>query len=120
MDLFTLGGERSLNSALTSNPEYKSGEHQIQRRIRGLAGKQFFTTEKGLVGISTAPVKEGDTLAVMDASPAYYIFREVKTSSGRSYLVRRHRIVARAVIHENKSQMEKRFLGLEPKMFQIV
>jgi hypothetical protein len=114
--LFTLGWEAVAIEG-QSKEERKS---QIQRRVSGFAGKQFFTTEKGLVGISTVPVKEGDTLAAIDASPAYYIIREVKNSSGCSYVAQRHQIIARVVLHENKDKMRKRFVGLEHKMFQIV
>ncbi|KAI1362778.1 heterokaryon incompatibility protein-domain-containing protein [Xylaria arbuscula] len=118
--LFLLGGGLSLNTEVSSDSRTNSTDRQIQRRVSRLAGKQFFTTKRGLCGISTAPVKEGDTLAVTDASPVYYIFREVKTSNGRSYLAQRHRIVARVVLGESKERMEKRFIGLQPKIFQIV
>ncbi|KAJ3578236.1 hypothetical protein NPX13_g2331 [Xylaria arbuscula] len=119
-NLFLLGGTRSLDNNLFSDRKTNSRDGQIRRRLREVAGKQFFTTENGLAGISTAPVEEGDTLAVMDGSPAYYIFREVKASNGRSYLAQRHRIVARAVVSEDKDNMKKRLAKLQSKLFQIV
>ncbi|KAI0859971.1 heterokaryon incompatibility protein-domain-containing protein [Xylaria cubensis] len=71
--------------------------------LKETAGKTYFTTENGLVGIATAPVREGDSLCLLDGVPVYFVLRavpdlEVEGQDGGSEAAQRHRIVARAVI----------------------
>ncbi|KAI0544693.1 hypothetical protein F4679DRAFT_564077 [Xylaria curta] len=114
INLFTLGGMSSLQ---TESATMKS---VMQRRAAEVSGMQYFITDKGLVGIATAPVTEGDVLAVIHAAPAYFILREVKSSDGHSFVVQRHRMVARAVLSEKKDAMKKKMADLETRIFQIV
>ncbi|KAI3322335.1 heterokaryon incompatibility protein-domain-containing protein [Xylariaceae sp. AK1471] len=113
-DLFTLGGRPSIETELASKDD------RLERRVRELSGKQYFTTDQGLVGIATAPIAEGDILAVTHASPAYLIIREVKSSDEPPEVVQKHRIVARAVISEKKNRMAERLAGLKVHLFQII
>ncbi|KAI2624970.1 hypothetical protein GGR54DRAFT_544004 [Hypoxylon sp. NC1633] len=110
--LFFLGGAESLRR--TAELRDKVGEQRLEERMEQVKGKQYFTTSKGLVGISTAPVAEGDVLMVMHEVSAYFITREVTPGAEK------HRIVARAVVHENKDQVKARMEGLETRIFQIV
>ncbi|KAI0186842.1 heterokaryon incompatibility protein-domain-containing protein [Xylaria flabelliformis] len=104
MDLFTLGGPSSIQRASATR------ENIMRGRAEEISGKQYFITDKGLVGIATAPVTEGDIL----------ILREVKSSDGHSYVVQRYRMVARAVLSEKKDDMKKMMADLETRIFEIV
>ncbi|KAI0552483.1 heterokaryon incompatibility protein-domain-containing protein [Xylaria curta] len=88
-----------------------------RRRLKEVSGMQYFVTRKGLVGIATAPVTEGDMIAVMHAAPAYFILREVESNDRR--IAQRHRMVARAVLSETKEKMKERFADLETRNFEI-
>ncbi|KAI0861847.1 heterokaryon incompatibility protein-domain-containing protein [Xylaria cubensis] len=112
LDLFTLGGGISMETAYTAT--------EIRRRAEDISGMQYFLTNKKLLGIATAPVTEGDILAVIHATPAYFILREVKGSDGHSYVVQRHRMVARAVVSEKKDNMKRMMADLETRIFEIV
>ncbi|KAI1746407.1 heterokaryon incompatibility protein-domain-containing protein [Xylaria scruposa] len=89
-----------------------------QRRLKEVSGMQYFVTRKGLVGIATAPVTEGDMLAVIHAAPAYFIFREAESNDG--HVAQRHRMVARAVLSETKEKMREMFADLDNRNFEIV
>ncbi|KAH8160573.1 hypothetical protein CIB48_g7667 [Xylaria polymorpha] len=104
--------------------EFQSREKQLERRAGSLAGKPYFTTDKGLIGISTAletaPIKNGDSLAVIDASPAYLVLREVKSNNDHSDAAQRHQIIARAVETESRDKMKERLVGIQRRVFQII
>ncbi|KAI8954427.1 heterokaryon incompatibility protein-domain-containing protein [Xylaria longipes] len=112
--LFSLGEISSFEKVFASRSS------ALQRRAGEISGMQYFVTDKGLVGIATAPVMEGDILAVLHATPAYFILREVKSSDGHSYVAQRHRMVARAVISEKQDKMKEKFADLETRIFEIV
>ncbi|TRX93752.1 hypothetical protein FHL15_005428 [Xylaria flabelliformis] len=114
MNLFTLGETSPFQRASATR------ENIMRGRAEEVSEMQYFITDKGLVGIATAPVKEGDILAVMHAAPAYFILREVKSSDGHSYVAQRHRMVARAVLSEKKDDMKKKMAKLEARIFEIV
>lgn len=120
--LCSLGWGRSLDTK--SRPEFQSREKQLERRAGSLAGKPYFTTDKGLIGISTAletaPIKNGDSLAVIDASPAYLVLREVKSNNDHSDAAQRHQIIARAVETESRDKMKERLVGIQRRVFQII
>ncbi|RYC54816.1 hypothetical protein CHU98_g11390 [Xylaria longipes] len=70
----------------------------IRARNQELAGKTCFIIGKGLVGISTAPVKLGNSLALLHPAPIYLILRKVEGRNGDSSAAQKHRIVARAAV----------------------
>ncbi|KAI0545480.1 heterokaryon incompatibility protein-domain-containing protein [Xylaria curta] len=79
------------------------GKDFIVARLKETAGKTYFTTENGLVGIATAPVREGDSLCLLDGVPVYFVLREVpdlevESEDSRSEATQRYRIVARAAV----------------------
>ena len=101
--------------------DFTTGRSRWQSRLREVSGRPYFTTDKNLVGIATAPVKEGDILAIFHTSPAYFILREVEGSDGHSCTAKRHRIVARAILGESQDTMKERVIeGLESCVFEIV
>ncbi|KAI0865584.1 hypothetical protein F4860DRAFT_459679 [Xylaria cubensis] len=68
---------------------------------------QYLVARKKLVGIATAPVTEGDVLAMMHTAPAYFVLREVTSNDG--HVTRRHWMVIRAVLSETKEKMKEMF-----------
>ncbi|KAI0381655.1 heterokaryon incompatibility protein-domain-containing protein [Hypomontagnella monticulosa] len=112
--LFTFGGESSVKK--TVDPRKRS----LEKRLELIIGKQYFTTSNGLMGISMAPIEEGDILMAMDAAPAYFIIRQAKSLDGSSPGAGKHRIVARAIVHETQDEMTARMEGLETRIFQII
>ncbi|KAI1131442.1 heterokaryon incompatibility protein-domain-containing protein [Nemania abortiva] len=72
----------------------------VSARNQELVGKQFFVTEKGLVGIATAPIKQGDILSLIHGSPVYLILREVKDHGTTLDHTPQHQIVARAAVND--------------------
>ncbi|KAI0184045.1 heterokaryon incompatibility protein-domain-containing protein [Xylaria flabelliformis] len=81
------------------------GKQIFEARLKETAGKTYFITENGLIGIATAPVREGDSLCLLDGVPVYFVLRlvpdlEVEGQDSRSEAAQRHQIVARAVIKE--------------------
>ncbi|TRX92927.1 hypothetical protein FHL15_006065 [Xylaria flabelliformis] len=89
-----------------------------QRRLKEVSGMQYFVTKKELVGIATAPVTEGDVLAVIHAAPAYFVLREVTSNHG--HVTQQHRMVARAVLSKTKEKIKEMFADLETRNFEIV
>ncbi|KAJ3580016.1 hypothetical protein NPX13_g549 [Xylaria arbuscula] len=82
------------------------GEDFFATRLKETAGKTYFITENGLVGIATAPVRQGDSLCLLDGVPVYFVLRPVPDSTAEgqgqdnngSEAAQRHRIVARAAV----------------------
>ncbi|KAI1179789.1 heterokaryon incompatibility protein-domain-containing protein [Nemania sp. FL0916] len=73
--------------------------------LKETAGKTYFITDGGLVGIATLPVRQGDILCLLDGVPVYFVLRavpdlEVDGQDGKSKAAQRHRIVARAAVKE--------------------
>ncbi|KAF2968606.1 hypothetical protein GQX73_g5003 [Xylaria multiplex] len=120
LGLFTLGGKDSIGSEIRSMRHktlHGMGDLEtMEHRLKKLVGKQHFTTKKGLVGIATAPIEQGDILGVVLSSPAYFILREVKRGDGQA----RHQMVAQAVLGVTKDKMKDVFAGLKACQFEIV
>ncbi|TRX91090.1 hypothetical protein FHL15_008072 [Xylaria flabelliformis] len=79
------------------------GKEIFEARLKEPAGRTYFITDNGLIGIATAPVREGDSLCLLDGVPVYFVLRavpdlEVEGHDSRSEAAQRHRIVARAVV----------------------
>ncbi|KAI0538784.1 heterokaryon incompatibility protein-domain-containing protein [Xylaria digitata] len=87
---------------------------------RGISGTCLFATKNGIVGLATAPLQEGDTLAIIHKYPNYLILREVKNREGKSQPGEKSRIVARAAITENKDKMRDRVDSFQKSFFQII
>ncbi|KAI0415991.1 heterokaryon incompatibility protein-domain-containing protein [Xylaria grammica] len=85
--------------------EFPRGEGKdfLTVHLKETAGKTYFITENGLLGIATAPVREGDSLCLLGGVPVYFVLRAVPDLEGegqdsRPEAAQRHRIVARAVV----------------------
>ncbi|KAI0543380.1 hypothetical protein F4679DRAFT_569064 [Xylaria curta] len=104
--------------------DYKSpvGEstERLNTRFKNVNGKDYFITKKGLVGIATAPVQEGDILALLHKAPLYFILREVDAQTGDAKGEQKHRIVARAVVYDYNYDVGKWFKSLPRRDFRIV
>ncbi|KAI0401286.1 heterokaryon incompatibility protein-domain-containing protein [Xylaria palmicola] len=84
--------------------------------LEAVSGMQYFTAEHTLIGIATAPVMEGDILAVLDPCPTYFVFREVKSDDG----VVRHRMIARAVVNKERDRMKDVLSNTKGRTFEII
>ncbi|KAI5861658.1 heterokaryon incompatibility protein-domain-containing protein [Durotheca rogersii] len=113
LNIFTLGREEYVNRA--TNEE----DDTVHDRLKRAAGKPYFITDEGIIGIATAPVRVGDALVVIHMSSAYLVLREVEDPEGERS-TQEHRIVARAVVSENQDKMRARIQKLESRDFQIV
>ncbi|KAI1116744.1 heterokaryon incompatibility protein-domain-containing protein [Nemania sp. NC0429] len=82
-----------------SDVKHRDSGALLKARNLHLAGKPYFVTENGIVGIATAPIEPGDTLVWLHDAPIYLILREVEEGKGKS-TTQRHKIVARAAIAE--------------------
>lgn len=78
----------------------------MAHRFHALDGKSFFVTEKGLVGIASNPVEEGDWLFLIHTAPVYFILKEVKGFEDEDENARKHRIISRAAIFDEPYDME--------------
>ncbi|KAI0892961.1 heterokaryon incompatibility protein-domain-containing protein [Annulohypoxylon nitens] len=92
----------------------------INGRLKAIAGKNYFSTKNGYVGIATCPVEEGDIFGLLHMSPVYYVFRKVAYEGDEPSSVQEHRIVARAVVSKKQDDMKERLRWLESQEFQIV
>ncbi|KAI1393338.1 HET-domain-containing protein [Hypoxylon trugodes] len=81
-------------------PRLENYEEYITIRNEEIAGKPIFITQRGLVGIATAPVEPGDVLTLPQDSPIYLLLREVGYPVNGSDDERQHRIVARAAVND--------------------
>ncbi|KAI0378949.1 heterokaryon incompatibility protein-domain-containing protein [Hypomontagnella monticulosa] len=104
--------------------EPKRRDEFISARNEELAGKPIFITEKGLVGIATAPIEPGDFLSWIHGSSVYTILREVKHGDGSPDASRKHQIVARAAVHDelvhDAENMEALIDSIPSRHFEIV
>ncbi|KAJ2987001.1 hypothetical protein NUW58_g4748 [Xylaria curta] len=78
----------------------RSLEGLASTRGSKLTGKSIFITQKGLVGLATMPITQGDFIAWIHYSPIYLILREVKDQDNSLDDMQEHRIVARAIIYD--------------------
>ncbi|KAI1734005.1 heterokaryon incompatibility protein-domain-containing protein [Xylaria scruposa] len=89
-------------------------------RFRNIVGKPYFITNKGLVGIATAPVQEGDILAILSDAPLYFVLREADDQEGDAKGEQKHRIVARAAVCDNDINITKWFQSFPRRNIRIV
>ncbi|KAI0467478.1 heterokaryon incompatibility protein-domain-containing protein [Xylaria cf. heliscus] len=90
-------------------------------QIRRLAGTYIFALKNGIMGLATAPVQQDDVLAILHRHQNYVILREVEQQDDAPSQNKKHRIVARAIITEDKEKMKARIDGgLKTGLFQIV
>ncbi|KAI1365824.1 heterokaryon incompatibility protein-domain-containing protein [Xylaria arbuscula] len=113
-----------LSFFLTDDPEIPYSSEDIRRmvtiRYRNIIGKTYFITGKGLVGIATAPVQEGDILVLLHEAPLYFVLRETDAQLGDAKGEQKHRIVARAAVRDEDINIEKWFASLPRQHFRIV
>ena len=92
----------------------------LQHRLDAILGKHYFITEGGIVGLAASPVKEGDCLALRYNTPVYLIMRQVQDHE-RSTDTVQHRVVARAVVHDDElTGMTSLIKNLPRERFEIV
>ncbi|KAI0116929.1 heterokaryon incompatibility protein-domain-containing protein [Daldinia grandis] len=122
LDLFTLNLGSDPDKRWTVDVGQSLREHTDKEfELRELAGKEFFITDGGLIGIATvANIRKGDILGIFHMSPVYYVLREAEHQGDGARDVRQHRIVSRAVVSDKRDQMEKRIGKLSSCDFQIV
>ncbi|KAI1284168.1 hypothetical protein F5Y07DRAFT_407663, partial [Xylaria sp. FL0933] len=48
----------------------------FRKRFKEVSGKAYFITERGLAGIATSTVQEGDLLTLLHDAPVYIVLRE--------------------------------------------
>ncbi|KAI0813383.1 hypothetical protein GGR55DRAFT_703350 [Xylaria sp. FL0064] len=93
----------------------------FRKRFKELSGKTYFITERGLVGIATSPVQEGDLLTLLHDAPVYIILREANEQMGeRPAEIQEHRIVARAAVDDRGVDMPALISSLPRRSFQII
>ncbi|KAH8801452.1 hypothetical protein F5884DRAFT_862149 [Xylogone sp. PMI_703] len=92
----------------------------LRQRQEAIAGKPYFITDRGFVGIATLPVQKDDELCFIYSAPVYFILREMKDSIGISVGEKEHKIVARTTVHEISDEMEARIKCLPPCQFRII
>ncbi|KAK6953405.1 hypothetical protein Daesc_005709 [Daldinia eschscholtzii] len=110
LDLFTLQEEeRRLKGDI---------KELYRKRNLELAGKGFFITKQGLVGIPTAPVHTGDSLCWIHSAPVYLILRDAENHGPDG--TQMHRIVARAETSRMQSEVTKRIKTLPIRHFQVI
>ncbi|KAJ3572309.1 hypothetical protein NPX13_g5090 [Xylaria arbuscula] len=100
-------------------------EDFLNVRFKEVAGRTYFITEQGLLGISTAPVQQGDSLCLLHDACVYFVLRDVPdegTSKPDSKLeaAQKHRIVARAAVQEKTTDIPSLMASLPSRRFQII
>ncbi|KAI0186309.1 heterokaryon incompatibility protein-domain-containing protein [Xylaria flabelliformis] len=93
-------------------------------RFKEIAGRPYFITEQGLVGISTAPVQQGDSLCLLHDACVYFVLRDVpdqgtSESDSKPEAAQKHRIVARAAVQET-TDIPSLMASLPSRRFQII
>ncbi|KAJ8110678.1 hypothetical protein ONZ43_g5813 [Nemania bipapillata] len=90
-------------------------------RYPEVAGKMYFITKQGFVGISTVRVKEGDALAFLGDAVINFVLREVNDPEQDPAQGQVHRIVARAAVLRDKSlNLPEWFGSFSRRMFHII
>ncbi|KAI1345845.1 heterokaryon incompatibility protein-domain-containing protein [Xylaria sp. FL0043] len=105
-----------------SGPERK-GRDFFAIRLKEIVGKRYFITKNGLLGIATAPVRQGDSLCLLDSVCVYFVLRAVPDSEPESQgsslkETQRHRIVARAAVRG--VNLPSPMASFPPRRFQII
>ncbi|KAJ3577234.1 hypothetical protein NPX13_g3331 [Xylaria arbuscula] len=91
----------------------------LNTRYEELEGKTYFITAKGLLGIATAPVQKGDSLNLLHDAGVYFILRDVQ-DQGDAKGEQKHRIIARAVIHDEDINYPEWIKSFPRLSFQII
>ncbi|KAI1361255.1 heterokaryon incompatibility protein-domain-containing protein [Xylaria arbuscula] len=91
----------------------------LNTRHEELEGKTYFITAKGLLGIATAPVQNGDSLNLLHDAGVYFILRDVQ-DQGDAEGEHKHRIIARAVIHDEDINYPEWIKSFPRLSFQII
>ncbi|KAI0384080.1 HET-domain-containing protein [Hypomontagnella monticulosa] len=120
ISLFNLFSMQMAEDWSTNNLPVTASDEAIKTRNHELAGKNFFITPKGIVGIATAPVEPGDILCWIRKSPRYFILRGTGDQGDILDESQKYRIVARAAIAENLVDMKALIESLPIRSFQIV
>lgn len=121
-ELKNIAVHRMGQDALTIDFFGPAGLQVASGQLRRLAGTYIFALKNGIMGFATAPVQQDDVLAILRPHQNYLILREVKQPNDTlSHNEKKHRIVARLVITENKEKMKARIeSSLKSCVFQIV
>ncbi|KAI1351004.1 hypothetical protein F5Y01DRAFT_284436 [Xylaria sp. FL0043] len=93
----------------------------FRKRFKELSGKAYFITERGLAGIATSTVQEGDLLTLLHDAPVYIVLREANEQRDkRPAGIQEHRIVARAAVDDRGVDMPALIASLPRRSFQII
>ncbi|KAI0894076.1 heterokaryon incompatibility protein-domain-containing protein [Annulohypoxylon nitens] len=97
-------------------------DRYLLSKFRQFSGSYLFATKDGVVGLATAPVQKGDIISIMHQGSSYTILRETEDQRIGSQDVKKHRIVARAVIAWSFEKIETiiRDKGLQSSVFRII
>ncbi|KAJ2992732.1 hypothetical protein NUW58_g2070 [Xylaria curta] len=117
-----------LISFFSLQPDYEPPPEDFEGffsvRFKEIAGRPYFITEQGLVGISTAPVQQGDSLCLLHDACVYFVLRDVpdqgtSESDSKPEAAQKHRIVARAAVQET-TNIPSLMASLPSRRFQII
>lgn len=90
-------------------------------RLEAVDSAYLFATTNGIVGLATAPVQKGDTLAILLPHRNYIVLREKEHGGDGTGHGEKHQIVARAAITESPDELGERVdKGPPIRQFQIV
>ncbi|KAI3344043.1 hypothetical protein F4824DRAFT_507772 [Ustulina deusta] len=73
----------------------------VQTRFPEIAGRTYFITKSGFVGITTVAVRKSDSLAILGDVTVNFVLREVDDPKQSPAEAQIHQIVARAAVRDN-------------------
>ncbi|KAI2602040.1 heterokaryon incompatibility protein-domain-containing protein [Hypoxylon sp. NC1633] len=113
-NFFLLRTEDVISHAEEADPSF------LRARLDAIAGRPYFITKKGFIGIATVPINEGDRLCLLHTAPVYFILREVESQNQKLQGLQAHRIVARAAVLDEVDDVKGQIESLPIRSFRII